>query len=56
MPETVLAIIGAWVFLSMVAGVLFVAARWWIEHHRARLVNQNLPHITSDDTQERLVG
>ncbi len=52
MPERVLAVFGAWVLVSMVAGVFFVAARWWFDHHRARLVSQILTHIAPDDTQE----
>jgi len=52
MPERVLAIFGAWVLVSMVAGTLFVAARSWCERYRARSVSETLTHIASEDTQE----
>ena len=52
MTERVLAIFGAWVLVSMVAGMLFIAARRWFDHHRAGLVSQILTHIAPNDTQE----
>jgi hypothetical protein len=56
MLETVLAIFGAWVLVSMVAAVLFIAARRSLEHHRERLLSHTLTHIAPDDTQERLAS